>query len=183
LLLGPLLLVAGAAGSAPATAPSPSPSASPKLAPFKERLAAAKSVKVETSILGLEIGFTLEQAHARLDSLGEPAKPSTEATEDAEQGEKERRIIWHLARSDFSSVFVKADEQERITYIAAFVRPGKEISFDKIGQTEKAPILTDHTVAWDVVRPNQPLIRVVARGENRTASSITVFLVKRPPRP
>ena len=176
-------MAAAAPGSAPASSPSPSPSTSPKLAPFKERLAAAKSVKVEASVLGLGIGSTLAQAHARLDSLGEPAKPSTEATEDAEQGEKERRIIWHLAKSDFSSVFVKADEQERIIYLAAFLRPGKEIPFDKVGQTEKAPVLTDHTVAWDVVRPNQPLIRVVARGEDRKASSITIFLVKRPPRP
>jgi len=38
-------------------------------------------------------------------------------------------------------------------------------------------MLTDRTVAWDVVRQGQPLIRVVARGENRKATSITFFVV------
>jgi hypothetical protein len=53
---------------------------------------------------------------------------------------------------------------------------GKEMPFDKIGQLEKAPVLTDRVVAWDVVRPNRPLIRVVARGSERKANSITIFI-------
>ena len=61
-------------------------------------------------------------------------------------------------------------------------RPGvtEEMPFEKIGQLEKAPVLTDRVVAWDVVRPNRPLIRVVARGSERKANSITMFIVKRP---
>ena len=161
--------------------PSASPSKSPRLAPFKERLAAAETVKVKTSILGLELDSSLAKAHERLDPLGDPSRPSVEAAEEAEHEEKERKILWQLAKSEFSSILLKTDDKERITYITGFLRPGKEIPFAEIGQTEKAPILTDRTVAWDVVRPNQPLIRVVARGEKCRAASITIFIVKRAP--
>ena len=53
----------------------------------------------------------------------------------------------------------KSDDKDRITYIAAYLRPGKEMPFDKIGQLEKAPVLTDRVVAWDVgLESNRPLI-------------------------
>ena len=110
------------------------------------------------------------------------ARPVDEVNEAAKQreGEGERKVSWQLAKTDYGSIFVKADEKERITYIAAYLRPGKEMPFDKIGQLEKAPVLTDRVVAWDVVRPNRPLIRIVARGSERKANSITMFIVKRP---
>ena len=153
--------------SASAPSPSPSPSKRPKLAPFKERLAAAQSVKVQTAILGIELDSTLQSAHSKLDSLGQPsARPLDGADEAAGRTEDEHKVSWQLAKTDYGSVFVKADEKERITYIAAYLRPGKEMPFDKIGQLEKAPVLTDRVVAWDVVRPNRPLIRVVARGQS-----------------
>ena len=168
-------------GDASVSAPSPSPSKRPKLAPFKERLAAAQSVKVQTAILGIELDSTLDSAHSKLDSLGRPmARPVDEGDEVAKQSEGEHKVSWQLAKTDYGSVFVKADDKERITYIAAYLRPGKEVPFDKIGQLEKAPVLTDRVVAWDVVRPNRPLIRVVARGSERKANSITMFIVKRP---
>jgi hypothetical protein len=177
-----LFLVAAGLGCAIAEpSPSPSPSKSPRLASFKERLAAAETVKVKTSILGLELDSSLEKAHETLDPLTDPAKPSVEAAEEAEHEEKEHKVLWQLTKSEFSSVLLKTDDKERVTYITGFLRPGKEIPFGEIGQTEKAPILTDRTVAWDVVRPNQPLIRVVARGEKRKAASITIFIVKRAP--
>ena len=166
---------------APSTTTSPLPSQPPKLAPFKERLAAAKSVKVQTAILGIELDSTLESAHLKLDSLGHAmASAVDEGGEVAKSSEGEHKVSWQLAKTDYGSLFVKADEKERITYIAAFLRPGKEIPFDKIGQLEKAPVLTDRVVAWDVVRPNRPFIRVVARGSERKANSITMFIVKRP---
>ena len=176
-----LLAVAWPNGDASASAPSPSPSKRPKLAPFKERLAAAQSVKVQTAILGIELDSTLESAHSKLDSLGKPSTPPLDgADEAAGRTEDEHKVSWQLAKTDYASVFVKADEKERITYIVAYLRPGKEMPFDKIGQLEKAPVLTDRVVAWDVVRPNRPLIRVVARGSERKANSITMFIVKRP---
>ena len=186
LLVSLLLLLGGAASELAIAEPSSasvsaSPSNSPKLAPFRERLVAAQTVQVKTSILGLELNSSLEEAHRKLDSLGDLSKPSIEAAEEAEHYEKERKVLWQLAKSDFSSVLVKTDEKERIIYIAGFLRPGKEVPFTQVGQTEKAPILTDRTVAWDVVRTGQPLVRVVARGEKRKANSIIVFVVKKPP--
>jgi hypothetical protein len=167
--------------SAPSSTTSPSPSKPLKLAPFKERLAAAKSVKVQTEILGIELDSTLESANTKLNSLGLPkARAVGEAAEVARSSEGEHKVSWQLAKTDYGSLFVKADEKERIIYIAAFLRPGKEIPFDKIGQLEKAPVLTDRVVAWDVLRPDCPLIRVVARGAERKANSITMFIVKRP---
>jgi hypothetical protein len=163
------------------SAPSPSPSKPPKLAPFKERLAAAQSVKVQTAILGIELDSTLDNAHSKLDSLGQPsARPLDGADEANGRSEDDHKISWQLAKTDYSSVFVKADQKERITYIAAYLRLGKEMPFAEIGQLEKAPVLNDRVVAWDVVRPNRPLIRVVARGSERKANSITMFIVKRP---
>ena len=161
-----------------------SPSRHPKLASFKERLAAAQSVKVQTAILGIELDSTLENAHSKLDSLGHPSDRSLDgAAETGERSEGEHKILWQLAKTDYASLFVKADDKNRVTYIAGYLRPGKEMPFDKIGEIEKAPVLSDRVVAWDVVRPNRPLIRVVARGSERKASSITIFVVKRANRP
>ena len=190
--IGSLLLALGIVGSqaadeavlskptdSPGSFASPSPP--PRDSSFKERLAAAQSVKVETKLLGVELGSTLEQAHERLDSLGDPAQPASEGAEGAEEAARERKILWKLAKSDFSSILVKTDEKERVTYMMGLLRPGKEIPFDQIGQTEKAPILTEHTVAWDVVRPDKSLLRVVGRGEKSKANAITIFMVKGPP--
>jgi hypothetical protein len=47
------------------TTESPVPVPTYSLAPYEQRLAAAQSVKVMTAILGLELGSTLKQAHAR----------------------------------------------------------------------------------------------------------------------
>ena len=167
--------------STPSSSASPSLPKPPELALFKERLTAAQSVKVQTAILGIELDSTLEGVHNKLDSLGQPtARPVDEGDEVAKRSEGERKVSWQLAKTDYGSVFVKADEKGRITYIAAYLRPGREMPFDKIGELEKAPVLTDRVVAWDVVRPNRPLIRVVARGSERKANSITMFIVKRP---
>jgi hypothetical protein len=160
------------------TATGQTPSPSPRLAPYKERLAAAKSVKVETSLLGIDLGSSLEAARVRLDPLCDPTKPVLEA--ESEAGEDEHKAVWRLAKTDFASVYLKTDNKKRITYIEGTLRGGKEIPFDKIGQVEKAPIHSDTLVAWDVVRPGRRLLRVVARGTKRKANSITIFVVKRP---
>jgi hypothetical protein len=163
----------------PAESKSPLPSYS--LAPYEDRLAAAQSVKVMTSILGLELGSTLEQAHAKLDRLTDPKHPpKTEREGPKNNEESEQKVLWQLAKTDYSLVFVKSDENERITSINAFLRAGKEIPFEKIGEAKKAPVQDANTIAWDVLRPNGPLFRVVANGLDRKASSIIMFVVKRP---
>lgn len=183
LLLGAALALAALAfgQNVSAAGSSSSPSATPasKLAPFKERLAAAESVQVQTEILGLELDSSLETAHAKLDPLVNPANVPNKEAEDGESGEREQKVLWQLAKTDYSSVFVKADDKDRVTYIMGLLRPGKEIPFEKIGQVDKAPMQSDKMVAWDIVRPNRPLMRLVARGSNARASSIVLFIVKR----
>ena len=90
------------------------------------------------------------------------------------------RCFGNLRKAISLRSYVKTDDKERITYILGSLRPGKEIRFDKIGELEKAPLLSDKVVAWDVVKPDNLLLRVVAQGAERKASSITVFIVKRP---
>jgi hypothetical protein len=63
----------------PAESKSPRPSYS--LAPYEDRLAAAEPVKVTISILGLELGSTLEQAHAQLDKVSDPGHRPKEEEE------------------------------------------------------------------------------------------------------
>ncbi len=157
----------------PAQSESPLPSYS--LSPYEDRLASAQSVKVMISILDLELGSTLEQAHAKLDKLSDPAHPPKE-----EEEGPERKVLWQLAGTDYSAVFVRSDERKRVTYIDAFLRPGKEIPFEKIGETKKAPLQDVNTIVWDVLRPKRPLFRVVAKGADRKANNIAIFVVKRP---
>ena len=174
------------------TSPSPNPAVSPGfstpalptpsgLAPLEVRMANAKSAKVQTGILGLELGATLEQAHATLDKLKDASQSTKEEKEDSEKGEQENesRTLWQLTKSEYSAVYIKANDKGKITYINAFLRPGKEISFDKIGDTKKAPIQGADVIAWDVLRPHRPLFRVVASGKDRKANSVAIFVVKR----
>ena len=177
LLLGGLVSIPRAAPPADIESPPPLPAYS--TAPYAKRLAAAKSVKVNMSILGLKLGSTLEQAHEKLDKLCDSThRPKEEKEEESEEGEQ--KVLWELARTDYSFVFVKANEKGKITYLSGFLRPGKQIPFGKIGDTNKAPIQNAELIAWDVLRPNQPLSRVIATGSgDRKANNIMIFAVKR----
>src|SRR4029077_20037704 len=192
------VLIGGGFGLTPAQilraqpAPSPNPAASPgfstptlptpsELAPLEVRMANAKSVKVQTNILGVELGSTLEQAHAKLDKLKDLSLQAKEEKKDSDNDEEsENRVLWQLAKTEYSAVYIKADDKGRITYINGFLRPGKEIPFDKIGDIKKAPVQSSSVIAWDVIRPNRPLSRVVASGKDRRANSVTILIVKRP---
>jgi hypothetical protein len=100
-------------------------------------------------------------------------------TKESEAGDEDRKEIWQLAGTDFRAVFLKADDKERITYITGWLRPEKALPFEQIGDVSKAPVLTDNAVAWDVLRPDQPLFRVSAKGVGRQASEITLLVVQR----
>ena len=152
-----------------------SPSPTPRFASFKERLMAAESVRVGTDLLGIEVGSKIDAARHQLEKWIDPSYPSKEP---AENEEGERNVLWKLNGTDFASIFVKADEANRINYMIGVLRPGKEIPFEKVGEVEKAPVRTDREIAWDVVRPNKSLIRVVANGSNGKAASITIFAVR-----
>ncbi len=182
------MLVKAEAGAAPSPSPvpsearalqSPPPLPANSLAPYEERVANAKSVKVMTSLLGIKLGSSLEHAHEVLDKLCDAAhRPKEEKEEEEAAGE--RKVLWELSQSPYAFVFVKADGKEKITYVSGFLRPGKEMPFDKVGETKKAPLQDANTIAWDVIRPKQAPFRVIASGQNRKANNIMIFVVKRP---
>jgi hypothetical protein len=164
------------------------------LAPLEVREKNAMTVKVLSSVLGVHLDMSVKEAHAKLDRLSDSAHPPKEEAEEEESGgsadvkkEKEseaenipRKILWQLKGTDYSAIFVKSGEKGRLIYIQALLRPGKEIPFTKLGELKKAPIHDSRTVAWDVLRPKQPLFRVVGNGNDEKASAITIFIVKRP---
>lgn len=177
---------AGLSSPGPSALPLPagqgsSPASAGSLAPYETRRANAETVKVTEEILGLRPGSSLDQAHAILDKLSDPGHPAKEEEEEPQHDQdREEKVLWQLAGTDYAFVFVKADDAKRIIYIKGFLRPGKEIPFDKIGEPEKAPVQDANTIAWDVLRPNRPLFRVVATGAERKATSVMIFKVKRP---
>lgn len=182
-----LLLIGFQPAGAETPAGSPAPGATPtlpkpaQLAPFKKRLATARTVEVETSLLGIQLDSSLEAARKKLDGLVDRTRPPRkEEGEAGDEGESGEKIFWELTRSDFASIYLKADDKKRIIYIHGTLRPGKEKAFSEIGEVEKAPIHLEATVAWDVVRPDRPFTRVVAQGADGKAKTITIFVVKRP---
>ena len=182
-LVGPsaVALLPSLAGESPT--PTPAAEVSPRLAPLAVRLQNARSVKVATSILGVKLGSTLDSAHALLDKLSDPNTPPREEGEEKKghaNGEDEHKVLWQFSGTEYNAMMVKADDKERVTSMTASLRPGKETSFDKIGEVSKAPVYTDTQVAWDVLQPNHPLVRVVASGADHKAATISIFIVKRP---
>jgi len=88
--------------------------------------------------LGIELDSTLESAHSKLDSLGQPsARPLDGADEANGRSEDDHKISWQLAKTDYSSVFVKADQKERITYIAAYLRLEKRCHSPRLASLKK----------------------------------------------
>jgi hypothetical protein len=185
-------------GAQPQTSRAPAKSAEPNtLAPLEVREKNAMTVKVLSSVLGVHLGMSVKEAHAKLDRLSDPAHPPKEEAEEEEGGgnadikegkESEpenipRKILWQLKTTDYYAIFVKSGEKGRLIYIQALLRPGKEIPFTKLGELKKAPIHDSRTVAWDVLRPKQPLFRVVGNGNDEKASAVTIFVVKRPDLP
>jgi len=90
----------------------------------------AESVQVKTDLLGIELGSEIDSARRQLEKWIDPSRPS-KVPADREEGEQ--KVLWELKETDFASIFVKADEKERITYMIGVLRPGKELPFASIG--------------------------------------------------
>lgn len=160
----------------PRRSPKPTPSpAIPKGSSEEERLAVANSVRTITDILGVELGSSLDDAHARLDQLSARDRPWKQSKSD----ERELKIVWYLEKTPFSSIYVKGDEDGRIQQITGFVRDGAEIPFEEIGDVERAPVQSATAVVWDVIRPDRPHMRVAAEGAERRARVVKLFVVHR----
>lgn len=116
--------------------------------------------RVTDSVLGVRIGTTIEEAHALLKDLG---TVGGRATRDG--GRKE---AWALKETDFTSVAYKTDAKGRVQWVTGFVREGREIPFEKLGDPASAVASADTEIAWSVERPEGDF-RLVAKGPNRRA--------------
>ncbi|HYN86445.1 MAG TPA: hypothetical protein VER32_14440 [Pyrinomonadaceae bacterium] len=122
--------------------------------------AQATPPRVTDSVLGVGVGTTIEEAHARLKDLG---TVGGRATRDG--GRKE---AWTLKETDFTSVAYKTDAKGRVQWVTGFVREGREIPFEKLGDPARAVASGDTEIAWSVERPEGDY-RLVAKGPNRRA--------------
>ena len=103
-------------------------------------------------------------------------RPKPESEE--EEGHK---ILWQFGGTDYSAVYITVDDKELITSITGILRPGKEMPFDKIGETAKAPIKNGNSIVWDMLRPGQPSFRVLAKGTDGKAGTIARSVVLQKP--
>src|SRR5207248_789227 len=93
-----------------------------------------QSVKVMTSILGLELGSTLEQAHAKLDKLSDPRHPPKDEKEGSES-----KVLWHIANTDYSAIFIKSDAEKRSLISMVFCVPGERSRLKKSARPRTRP--------------------------------------------
>ncbi|HEX5708790.1 MAG TPA: hypothetical protein VFX96_15940 [Pyrinomonadaceae bacterium] len=116
--------------------------------------------RVLDSVLGVRIGTSIEEAHAKLKDLG---TVGGRATRDG--GRKE---AWTLKKTEFNSIAYKTDARGRVVWVTGFVREGQEIPFERLGDLTRAHASGETEVAWNVVTEEGDY-RLVAKGPNRRA--------------
>lgn len=141
--------------------------------------------RVPDSILGVGIGSTLDQAHAKLDRLRTPKARSTREESEQEAREEQereggRKEAWALRATDYATVALKADREGRVVWITGFVRPGKEIPFAKLGNLSSAKVVTKTRAVWNVATPGGGY-RVIAQGQNGRARVVSILSLAAPP--
>lgn len=144
--------------------------------------------QVADSILGVGIGSSLEQAHAKLDRLRTRKAHSThEESEQEEAREKQeqereggRKEAWALRTTDYATVALKVDREERVVWITGFVRPGQDIPFAKLGNLSSATVVTNTRAIWNVATPGGGY-RVIAKGQNGKARVVSILSLASPP--
>ena len=144
-------------------------------------LVAQQSARLQVidSILGVGIGTTFDQAHAKLDRLRQGEKGDTEKQENEERegGHKE---LWSLMATNYASVALQTDQEGRVVWITGFVRPGQAIPFAKLGKTSLATTVTESRATWNVATPAGGY-RLIARGQNGKALVISMLSLSTPP--
>ncbi len=128
--------------------------------------------KVLDSLLGVRIGSSLEEAHAKLKDLGTVGGRATR-----EGGRKE---AWTLKGGEFTSVAYKTDASGRVVWLTGFVRPGKEIPFSQLGDLARASGKDETEAAWTVEAPGGGY-RLVAKGPKGKARVVYLLSLEAPP--
>jgi hypothetical protein len=144
-----------------------------------------KRTQVTDSILGVGIGASLDEAHAKLDRLsthkargarGEEARQD----EEAEEREGGRKEAWVLRTTTYATVALQVDREGRIVWITGWLRAGREIPFAKLGDLSTATGVTESRAIWNVATPTGGY-RVVAKGQNGKARIISLLSLATPP--
>lgn len=143
--------------------------------------------RVPDSILGVGIGSTLDQAHAKLDRLRirkarNAHKEREEEAREAQEQEREggRKEAWALRATNYATVALQVDREGHVVWITGFVRPGKEIPFAELGNLASATVVTDKRAVWNVTTPGGGY-RVIAKGETGRARVISILSLASPP--
>lgn len=115
------------------------------------------------SLAGIGIGTSLDEARAKLSRIG------TGGGRDTREGG--RKEAWTLAETDFTALAFKTNKAGRVVWVSAFVRPGREEQFAKLGDQAKAATFTKSQAIWNVTLANGGY-RLVAKGAEGKASVI-----------
>jgi hypothetical protein len=95
-----------------------------------------------STLEGIGIGTSLEQARSLLARIG------TGGGRDTRDGG--RKEAWTLKETDFSTLAFKTNGKGKVVWLSAFVRPGKEIPFEKVGSLPKATMPTKSEAIWNM---------------------------------
>ncbi len=147
--------------------------------------------RIPDSILGVGIGSSLDQAHAKLDRLRKRGEHSAheeseqEEAREAQEQEREggRKEAWALRATratNYATVALQADREGRVVWITGFVRSGKEIPFASLGSLSAATVATDKKAVWNVATPSGGY-RVIAKGQNGRARVVSILSLASPP--
>lgn len=128
--------------------------------------------RVADNILGVKIGMSLEEVHAKLSPLGEIGGRATR-----DGGRKEAVT---LKGTQYTSVAYQTDGKGRVKWVTAFVRPGKEIPYTDIGDLARATRQSEQEAVWNVERP-EGNFRVMAKGFQGKATVVHLLSLALPP--
>ena len=130
----------------------------------------SKEVPVISSLFGVSIGTTLEEARSKLSPLG------TGGGRDTRDGG--RKEAWTIKGTDYATLAFKTNSQGKVVWVSAFARPDRRIPFSKLGNLSKAATSETQAV-WNVETPKGNY-RLVAKGVNGKANVVYLLSLESP---
>jgi hypothetical protein len=132
----------------------------------------AAGARVDDSILGVKIGMGLEEVRAKLEKLG------TYGGRDTRDGGRKEQ--WTLKKTEYAYVVYQTDGRGKVKWVTGYARPGKEVSFAKLGDLRGASLKSEQEATWNVERP-EGNYRLMAKGAGGKASVVHLISLALPP--
>ena len=150
-----------------------SPQASATRSVGGQKTPAKSPPRVARDLLGVSIGDRESDVLPKLDAIG---KRLTSLRRD---GGRRHTIALH--ETPFTYLIVVTNEPGEVRRISGFVRPGQEIPFEVLGDTESPSGSGKTSMFWDMLQegPDRKY-RLVAKGNDRKAQ--VIFLIGAPKR-